>query len=80
MRYYIFWQNNVWAASPEWIQQFRESIQIAYAKTDRYTPRNVRMYNESKDSGYTDGYLHGLLKGHDNGWNEAKEYYQKIFE
>jgi len=38
------------------------------------------MYNEGKDSGYTDGYNQGLLEGHDNDWDEAKEYYQKIFE
>jgi hypothetical protein len=38
------------------------------------------MYNEGKDSSYTDGYNQGLLEGHDNGWDEAKEYYQKIFE
>jgi hypothetical protein len=38
------------------------------------------MYNEGNDSGYTDGYNQGLLEGHDNGWDEAKEYYQKIFE
>jgi hypothetical protein len=80
MRYYTFWQNNVWLAPPEWIQQFEESIQIVYAKIDKYTPRDWRMYNEGKDSGYTDGYNQGLLEGHDNGWDEAKEYYQKIFE
>jgi hypothetical protein len=38
------------------------------------------MYNEGKDSGYTDDYNQGLLEGHDNGWDEAKEYYQKIIE
>jgi hypothetical protein len=80
MRYYTFWQENVWSASPEWIQQFEESIQVAYAKIDKYTPHHWRMYNEGKDSGYTDGYNQGLLEGHDNGWDEAKEYYQKIFE
>jgi hypothetical protein len=80
MRYYTFWQDNVWAVYPEWIQQFEESIQVAYAKIDKYTPRDWRMYNEGKDSGYTDGYNQGLLEGHDNGWDEAKEYYQKIFE
>jgi flagellar biosynthesis/type III secretory pathway protein FliH len=80
MRYYTFWQNNVLSAPPEWIQQFEESIQVAYAKIDKYTPRDWRMYNEGTDSGYTDGYNQGLLDGHDNGWDEAKEYYQKIFE
>jgi hypothetical protein len=80
IRYYTFWQNIVWSAPPEWIQQFEESIQVAYAKIDKYTPRDWRMYNEGKDSGYTDGYNQGLLEGHDNGWDEAKEYYQKIFE
>jgi uncharacterized membrane protein YgaE (UPF0421/DUF939 family) len=38
------------------------------------------MYNEGKDSGYTDSYNQGLLEEHDNGWDEAKEYLQKIFE
>jgi len=80
MRYYTFWQDNIWSAPPEWIQQFEESIQVAYAKIDKYTPRDWRMYNEGKDSGYTDGYNQGLLEGHDNGWDEAKKYYQKIFE
>jgi len=80
MRYDTFWQNNVWLVSPEWIQQFDESIQVAYAKIEKNTPRDWRMYNEGKDSGYTDGYTQGLLEGHDNGWDEAKEYYQKIFE
>jgi hypothetical protein len=80
MRYYTFWQENVWSAPPEWIQQFEESIQVAYAKTDKYTPRDWRMYNEGKDSGYTNGYNQGLTEGHDDGWDEAKEYYQKIFE
>jgi hypothetical protein len=80
MRYNIFWQNNVWSVLPEWIQQFEESIQIADAKIDKYTPRDWRMYNEWKDSGYTDGYNQGLLEGHDNGWDEAKEYYQKVFK
>ena len=80
MRYYTFWQNNVWTVPPEWIQQFEESIQVAYAKIDKYTPRDWRMYNEGKDSGYTDGYNQGLSEGHDDGWDEAKEYYQRIFE
>jgi len=80
MRYYTFWENNVWLAPPEWIQQFEESIQIAYAKIDKYTLRDWKLYNEGKDSGYTDGYNQGLLEGRDNGWDEAKEYYQKIFE
>jgi len=79
-RYYTFWQNNVWSVPPEWIRQFEESIQVAYAKIDKYTPRDWRMYNDGNDSGYTDGYNQGLLEGHDNGWDEAKEYYQKIFE
>jgi hypothetical protein len=80
MRYYTFWQNNVWSECPEWIQQFKESIQVAYAKIDKYTPRDWRMYNEGKDSGYNAGYNQGLTEGHDDGWDEAKEYYQKIFE
>ena len=80
MRYYTFWQNNVWLVSPEWIQQFEESIQVAYAKTDKYIPRDCRMYNEGKDCSYTDGYNQGPLEGHDNGWDEAKEYYQKILK
>jgi len=48
MRYYTFWRNNVWSVPPEWIQQFEESIQVAYAKIDKYTPRDWRMYNEGK--------------------------------
>jgi len=48
MRYYTFWKNNIWSAAPEWIQQFEESIQIAYMKIDKYTPRNGGTYNEGK--------------------------------
>jgi hypothetical protein len=80
IRYYTFWQNNVWSAPPECIQPFEESIQIAYAKIDKYTPRDWRMFNEGKDTGYNNGYDQGLTEGHDDGWDEAKEYYQKIFE
>jgi len=80
MWYYTFWQSNVWSAPPEWIQQFEESIQVTYAKINTYTPRDWRMYNEGKDSGYTDGYTQGLLEGNHNSSDEAKEYYQKIFE
>jgi hypothetical protein len=80
MRYYTFWQDNVWLAPPEWIHQFEESIQVAYGKINKYTPHDWRMYNEGKDSGYTDGYNQGLSEGHDSGWDEAKEYSQKIFE
>jgi hypothetical protein len=43
MRYYTFWQDNVWSVAPEWIQQFEESFQVAYAKIDNYTPRDWRM-------------------------------------
>ena len=57
---------------------FKESIQLAYAKIGKYTPRNWRMYNEGKESGYTDGYNQGLQEGHDNGWDEAKEYSENI--
>jgi hypothetical protein len=53
---------------------------MVYAKVDKYTPRDGRMYNDGKDCRYTDSYNQGLLEGHDNGWDEAKEYYQKIFE
>jgi hypothetical protein len=80
MRYYTFCQNNVWSPPPEWSPQFEESIQVAYAKINKYTPRDWTMYNEGKDSGYTDGYNQGLTEGHDDGWDEAKEYYQKIFD
>jgi len=38
------------------------------------------MYNEGKDCGYTDSYNQGLLEGHDNCWDAAKEYYQRIFK
>jgi len=64
----------------EWIRQFEKSIQIAYPKIEKYTPHDCRMYNEGKDAGYTDGYNQGLFEGHDNGSDDAKEYYQKIFE
>jgi hypothetical protein len=77
---YTFWQNNVWIVSPECIHQFEESIQVADAKMDKYTPRDWRVCNEGKDHGYTDSYNQVLLKGHDNRWDEAKEYYHKIFE
>ena len=80
MRYYIFWQNNVWMALPEWMIHFEESMQVAYAKIDKYTPRDWRMDNEGNDSGYTDSDHQGLLERHDNGWDEAKEYYQRIFK
>jgi hypothetical protein len=55
LRYYTFWQDDVWSAPPERIQHFEESIQVSYAKIDKYTPRHWRMYNEGKDSGYTNG-------------------------
>jgi flagellar biosynthesis/type III secretory pathway protein FliH len=80
MRYYKFYEENLLSLPPNWIIHFEESIQVAYAKIDKYTPRDWRMYNEGKDSGYTDGYNQGLLEGHDNGWDEAKEYSQKIYE
>jgi len=80
IRYYQFYKENCLSLRYEWMIHFEESIQIAYAKVDKYTPRDWRMYNEGKDSGYTDSYNQGLLEGHDNGWDEAKEYYQKIFE
>jgi hypothetical protein len=80
MRYYTFWQDNLWSAPPEWIQQFEGSIQVTYAKIDKYTPRNWRMYDEGKDSSYTDGYNQGIFEWHDNGRDEAKEYYWKIFK
>jgi hypothetical protein len=73
MRYYTFWQDNVWSAPPELIQKFERSIQ--YTKIDKYTPCDWRIYNEGNDSGYTEGYNQGLLEGHDNGWDKAKEYY-----
>jgi hypothetical protein len=80
MRYYRFYEQNYLSLPCEWIAHFEESIHVAYAKIDKYTPRDWRMYNDGKDSGYTDGYNPGLLEGHVNGWDEAKEYYQKIFE
>jgi hypothetical protein len=80
MRYYTFWQNNVWSTSSGWIQQFDESIEEEYANVDKYSPHDWMMYNERNDSGYNDGYNQGLLAGHYNGWVEAKEYYQRIFE
>jgi hypothetical protein len=80
MRYYRFYEENCVSLRYEWMIHFEESIQVAYAKIDKYTPRDWRMYNEGKDSGYNDGYNQGLTEGHDDGWDEAKEYYQKIFE
>jgi len=80
MVYNPFYEENCSSLRYEWMIHFEESIQVAYAKVDRYTPRDWRMYNEGKNSGYTDGYNQGLLEGHDNGWDEAKEYYQKIYE
>jgi len=59
---------------------FEESIQVADRKIQKYAPRDWKMYNEGEDSGYTDGYNQALLEGHDNSWDVAKEYYQKIFE
>jgi len=38
------------------------------------------MCKEGTDSCYSDSYNQGLLEGHDNGWDEVKEYYQKIFK
>jgi len=37
------------------------------------------MYNKGQDVGYNDSYNQGLFEGHDNDWNEAKQYYQRIF-
>jgi hypothetical protein len=48
------------------VHQFEESIQVTYVKINKYTPRDWRMYNQGKDSGYTDRYKQGLLEGHDN--------------
>jgi hypothetical protein len=55
-------------------------MQVVYAKIDEYTPRDWRMYYEGKHSGYTKGYTQGPLEGHDNGWDEAKECYHKMFK
>jgi hypothetical protein len=44
-----------------------ESFESAYAKVDKYTPWDWKMYNESKDSSYTDGYIQGLLEWYENG-------------
>ena len=79
-RYYKPWEENFISLRPEWIHLFEESIQVAYSKSNRYTPQDWRKYNEGKDVGYNDGYKQGLTEGHDDGWDEAKEYYQKIFE
>jgi len=80
MRYYWFYEENCLSLKYEWIIHFKEYIQVAYAKIDKYTPHDWRMYNAGKDSGYTECYNQGLLEGPDSGWDEAKEYYQKIFE
>lgn len=80
IQYYTLWQKYVSSALPELIQQFEDSMQVANSKIEKYSPRDWRMYNEAKDSSYTDGYNQGLLEGHDNGLDEVKEYYQNIFE
>jgi len=79
MWYYRFYEEHCIPLRYDWMIHFEESIQLAYAKIDKYTPRNWRMYNEGKDSSYTDGYNQRLLEGHDNGWDKANEYYHKIF-
>ena len=71
MRYYRFYEENCLSLQYKWMIHFEESIQVAYVKVDKYTLRDWRMYNEGKDSGYTDGYNQGLLEGNDNGWDEA---------
>jgi outer membrane protein assembly factor BamD (BamD/ComL family) len=38
------------------------------------------MYKEGTDSSSIDGYNEGLLEVHDNWWDEAREYYKKIFK
>ena len=80
MRYYRFYDENFLSLRNEWMIHFEESIQVAYAKIDTYTPRDWGMYNEGKDSGYNYRYTQELLEGHENGGDEAKESYQKIFE
>jgi len=80
MRLYRFYEDTCVSLRYEWMIHFEEYIQVAYAKIDKYTPRDWRMYNKGNDSSYTDGYNQELLERHDNGWDEAKEYYPKIFE
>ena len=80
MRYYTFLRSNVWSALPEWIQKFDDSIHTTYAKIDKYTPCDWRIYNKGKDSSYTDGYSNGLLERHDNDWDKAKEHCHKLFQ
>jgi len=75
MRYYRFYEQNCVSLQQEWRIHFKELIQIMYATIDNYIPRDCSMSNEGKDSGYADGYNQGLLAGHNNGWDEAKEYY-----
>jgi len=80
MGYYRFYKENYLSLRYEWMIHFVQSIQVAEVKIDKYTPRDWSMYNEGNDSGYTDRYNQVLLEGPENGWDEAKEYYQKIFE
>ena len=80
MRYYKFREANVISLQPEWVYFVEESIQVAYSKIDKYTPRDWRMYNEGNDSGYNDGYNWQLTEGYDDRWDTAEEYYQKIFK
>jgi len=80
MWYYKLWEENFILLRPEWMICFEDTIQVAYAKVDKYIPWDWRMYNEQEDSGYNNGYNQGLTEGHDDRYNEANEYYQQIFE
>jgi len=79
MQYFQYWEYSFISLQPGWIEHFDEYIQITYGKIDKYTPRDWRKYTERTDVGYNDSNNQGLLEGHNNGWDEAKEYYQRIF-
>jgi len=51
MLYYQFYEENCLSLRYEWMTHLKESVQTAYEKVDKHTPRNWRIYNEGKDSG-----------------------------
>jgi len=51
IRYYCFYDENCLSLRYECIQHFEKSIQVAYAKIEKYTPSDRGMYNEGKQRG-----------------------------
>jgi hypothetical protein len=62
------------------MESFEESFQFAYRKINQDTARYCRMYIKGTNTGFNGQYNQGLLKGHDNDYDEQKQYYQKILE